>query len=135
KRRALELAAVPTVGRTHGMHAEPTTFGVKLALACLQADRDRTRLMRAREAIRVGKLSGAVGTYSNIHPSVEQYVCDALGLKAVPATQVIARDRHGEYLYACATLGTTIEALATEIRHLQRTEVGEVEEPFTASQK
>jgi adenylosuccinate lyase len=135
KRRALELAAVPTVGRTHGMHAEPTTFGTKLALACLQADRDRTRLKRAREAISVGKLSGAVGTYSNIHPSVEQYVCNALGLQAVPATQVIARDRHAEYLYACAALGTTIEALATEIRHLQRTEVGEVEEPFTSSQK
>jgi adenylosuccinate lyase len=135
KRRALEFAAVPTVGRTHGMHAEPTTFGTKLALACLQADRDRTRLKRAREAIGVGKLSGPVGTYSNIHPSVEQYVCNALGLQAVPANQVIARDRHAEYLYACAALGTTIEGLATEIRHLQRTEVAEVEEPFTASQK
>ncbi len=135
KRRAHELAAVPTVGRTHGMHAEPTTFGTKLALACLQADRDRTRLLRARETVRVGKLSGAVGTYSNIHPSVEQYVCEALGLQPVPATQVIARDRHAEYLYACAALGTTIEALATEIRHLQRTEVGEVEEPFTTGQK
>src|SRR5208283_3034491 len=135
KRRAYELAAVPTVGRTHGMHAEPTTFGTKLALACLQADRDRTRLMRAREAIRVGKLSGAVGTYSNIDPFVEQYVCEALGLKPVPATQVIARDRHGEYLYACAALGTTVESLAIEIRHLQRTEVGEVEEPFRVGQK
>ena len=117
------------------MHAEPTTFGTKLALACLQADRDRTRLARAREAVAVGKLSGAVGTYANIDPSVEQYVCDALGLQPVPATQVIARDRHAEYLYACAALGTTIEALATEIRHLQRTEVGEVEEPFGAGQK
>ncbi len=135
KRRAYELAAVPTVGRTHGMHAEPTTFGNKLALACLQADRDRLRLLRARDAVNVGKLSGAVGTYSNVHPFVEQYVCDALGLKPVPATQVIARDRHAEYLYVCATLGTTIEALATEIRHLQRTEVGEVEEPFTEGQK
>jgi adenylosuccinate lyase len=135
KRRAYELATVPTVGRTHGMHAEPTTFGTKLALACLQADRDRTRLLRARQAIAVGKLSGAVGTYSNIHPSVEQYVCDALGLQPVPATQVIARDRHAEYLYACAALGTTIESLATEIRHLQRTEVGEVEEPFRPGQK
>jgi adenylosuccinate lyase len=135
KRRAYELAAVPTVGRTHGMHAEPTTFGTKLALACLQADRDRTRLMRARQAVSVGKLSGAVGTYSNIHPSVEQYVCNALGLQPVPSTQVIARDRHAEYLYACAALGTTVEGLATEIRHLQRTEVGEVEEPFTAGQK
>ena len=135
KRRAFELASVPTVGRTHGMHAEPTTFGTKLALACLQADRDRTRIRRAREAISVGKLSGAVGTYSNIDPFVEQHVCDALGLRPVPATQVIARDRHGEYLYACAALGTTIEGLATEIRHLQRTEVGEVEEPFRTGQK
>ena len=135
KRRAYELATVPTVGRTHGMHAEPTTFGTKLALACLQADRDRTRLRRAREGIRVGKLSGAVGTYSNVDPSVEQYVCSALGLAPVPATQVIARDRHGEYLYACAALGTTIEALATEVRNLQRTEVGEVEEPFAVGQK
>jgi adenylosuccinate lyase len=135
KHRAFEFVEVPTVGRTHGMHAEPTTFGTKLALACLQADRDRTRLHRAREAICVGKLSGAVGTYSNIDPFVEQYVCGALGLKPVPATQVIARDRHGEYLYACAALGTTVESLAIEIRHLQRTEVGEVEEPFRVGQK
>jgi len=135
KRRALELAEVPMIGRTHGMHAEPTTFGNKLALYCLQADRDRTRLQRAKEAVRVGKLSGAVGTYSNIDPFVEQYVCDALGLRPVPATQVIARDRHAEYLYSCAALGTTIEALATEIRHLARSEVGEVEEPFRAGQK
>ena len=135
KRRAYELASVPTVGRTHGMHAEPTTFGTKLALACLQMDRDRTRLLRAREAVAVGKLSGAVGTYSNIDPTVEQYVCQTLGLRPVPATQVIARDRHAEYLYACAALGTTIEALATEVRHLQRTEVGEVEEYFSTNQK
>ena len=135
KGRALEFAAVPMVGRTHGMHAEPTTFGTKLALYCLQADRDRTRLMRAKRAVAVGKMSGAVGTYSNIDPFVEQYVCAALGLQPVPATQVIARDRHGEYLYACAALGTTIEALATEIRHLQRSEVGEVEEPFRSGQK
>jgi adenylosuccinate lyase len=135
KRRAFEFAEVPTVGRTHGMHAEPTTFGTKLALTCLQADRDRTRLRRARETIAVGKLSGAVGTYSNIDPFVEQYVCEALGLRPVPATQVLARDRHAEYLYVCAALGTTIEAFATEIRHLQRTEVGEVEEPFRTGQK
>jgi adenylosuccinate lyase len=135
KRRAYEFANTPIVGRTHGMHAEPTTFGTKLALACMQADRDRTRLLRARDAVAVGKLSGAVGTYSNIDPSVEQHVCSTLGLKPVPATQVIARDRHSEYLYACAALGTTVEALATEIRHLQRTEVGEVEEPFRPGQK
>jgi adenylosuccinate lyase len=135
KRRAREFADVPTVGRTHGMHAEPTTFGTKLALACLQADRDRDRLRHAREAIGVGKLSGAVGTYSNIDPFVEQYVCETLGLRPVPATQIIARDRHGEYLYACTALGTTIESLALELRHLQRTEVGEVEEPFRSGQK
>jgi adenylosuccinate lyase len=135
KRRAIEHASTPTVGRTHGMHAEPTTFGVKLALWCLQADRDRERLRRARRGIAVGKLSGAVGTYSNIDPAVEAFVCKALGLTPVPATQVISRDRHAEYLYVCAAIGTTIESLATEIRHLQRTEVGEVEEPFGAGQK
>jgi adenylosuccinate lyase len=135
RRRAIEHARTPMVGRTHGMHAEPTTFGVKLALACLQVDRDRQRLRRARKAIGVGKLSGAVGTYSNIDPRVEAFVCKALGLTPVPATQVVARDRHAEYLYACAAIGTTIESLATEIRHLQRTEVGEVEEPFATGQK
>jgi adenylosuccinate lyase len=119
-------------GRTHGVHAEPTTFGAKLALWAMQVHRDRERLTRARAAIAVGKLSGAVGTYSNIDPAVEAYVCEALGLTAVPATQVIARDRHAELLYACASVGATIEAFATEIRHLQRTEVREVEEPFRA---
>jgi adenylosuccinate lyase len=135
KERALEHAATPMVGRTHGMHAEPTTFGVKLALYCLQADRDRERLRRAGEGIAVGKLSGAVGTYSNVDPAVEEHVCAALGLRPVPATQVIARDRHAEYLFAAASAGATVEAVATEIRHLQRTEVGEVEEPFGTGQK
>ena len=123
------------VGRTHGIHAEPTTFGAKVALWALQADRDRTRLRNARNAIAVGKLSGAVGTYSNIDPSVEEYVCGSLGLVAVPATQVIARDRHAEFLYAVATIGATLELVATEIRHLQRTEVGEAREAFRAGQK
>jgi adenylosuccinate lyase len=135
KRRALEFRATPMVGRTHGVHAEPTTFGAKLALWCLQADRDRERLRRAREAIAVGKLSGAVGTYSNIDPAVEAHVCRALGLRPVPATQVVARDRHAEYLFACASVGATVELIATEIRHLQRTEVREAEEPFRAGQK
>jgi adenylosuccinate lyase len=135
KERALELRDVAMVGRTHGMHAEPTTFGVKLAHWCLQADRDRARLEAAREAIAVGKLSGAVGTWSNIDPAVETSVCAALGLRPVPATQVIARDRHAEYLWACASVGASVESFATEIRHLQRTEVGEVEEPFRAGQK
>jgi adenylosuccinate lyase len=121
---------VAMAGRTHGVHAEPTTFGAKLALWAMQVRRDRERLIRARAAIAVGKLSGAVGTYSNIDPAVEAYVCEALGLTPVPATQVIARDRHAELLYVCASVGATIEAFATEIRHLQRTEVREVEEPF-----
>jgi adenylosuccinate lyase len=135
KRRALEFRSTPMAGRTHGVHAEPTTFGAKLALWCLQADRDRTRLRRARDAVAVGKLSGAVGTYSNIDPRVERLVCDALGLTPVPATQVIARDRHAEYLWACASAGASVDQFATEIRHLQRTEVREVEEPFRAGQK
>ncbi len=133
--RALEFRDTPMAGRTHGMHAEPTTFGVKLAHWALQADRDRTRLRTARDTIAVGKLSGAVGTYSNIDPRVEAQVCAALGLTPVPATQVVARDRHAEYLWACASTAATIEMMATEIRHLQRTEVGEVAEPFRAGQK
>jgi adenylosuccinate lyase len=133
--RALELMDVPVTGRTHGMHAEPTTFGAKFALWALQADRDRRRLRQAREAIAVGKLSGAVGTYSNIDPVVEARVCAALGLQPVPATQVIARDRHAEYLWACASIGATVELMCTEIRHLARSELGEAEEPFGAGQK
>ncbi|MBV8960268.1 MAG: adenylosuccinate lyase [Actinobacteria bacterium] len=135
KRRALEFRDTPMVGRTHGIHAEPTSFGAKLALWCLQADRDRQRLLTARQGIAVGKLSGAVGTYSNVDPAVEAFVCKALGLTPVPSTQVVARDRHAEYLYACASVGATIEMLATEIRHLQRTEVGEANERFAAGQK
>ena len=134
-RRAHELEDVVMVGRTHGIHAEPIVAGNKLALFALQVDRDRTRLRRARSAIAVGKLSGAVGTYSNVDPAVERHVCGALALEAVPATQVVARDRHAEYLYACASVGATVEALATEVRHLQRTEVAEVQEPFGAGQK
>ncbi|HSS11082.1 MAG TPA: adenylosuccinate lyase [Acidimicrobiales bacterium] len=135
RRRAMEFRDTPMVGRTHGVHAEPTTFGAKLALWALQADRDRRRLLAARRNIAVGKLSGAVGTYSNIDPAVEDWVCRALGLTPVPATQVISRDRHAEYLYACASIGSSIEMMATEIRHLQRTEVREVEEPFRVGQK
>jgi adenylosuccinate lyase len=135
KARALELLHVPVTGRTHGMHAEPTTFGAKFALWALQADRDRRRMRAAREAVAVGKLSGAVGTYSNVDPAVEAHVCAALGLTPVPATQVIARDRHAEYLYACAAVGSTIEFVCTEVRHLARSEVGEAEEPFAEGQK
>jgi adenylosuccinate lyase len=134
-RRAQESANIPIVGRTHGMHAEPTTYGAKFSLFALQVQRDLERARRARDAIAVGKLSGAVGTYSNIDPAVEAYVCAALGLVAVPATQVIARDRHAEVLYACAALGTSMEAFALEVRHLARSEVGEAEEPFAPGQK
>lgn len=123
------------IGRTHGIHAEPTTFGTKVALWALQVDRDRSRMRAAREAIAVCKLSGAVGTYSNISPDVEAHVAKSLGLVAVPATQVVARDRHAEFLWACASLGSTIEAIAVELRHLQRTEVNEVREGFRAGQK
>jgi adenylosuccinate lyase len=123
------------IGRTHGVHAEPTTFGAKLALWALQVDRDRRRLRAARDTIAVMKLSGAVGTYSNIPPSVETFVGSALGLRPVAATQVIARDRHSEFLYSCASIGATCELMAVELRHLQRTEVREVQEGFKPGQK
>ena len=123
------------IGRTHGIHAEPTTFGAKVALWVLQLKRDEQRWLAARDAISVCKLSGAVGTYSNIDPSVEEHVGRALGLTPVPATQVVARDRHAEFLWACASLGTTIESIAVELRHLQRTEVNEVREGFSKGQK
>ena len=123
------------IGRTHGVHAEPTTFGMKVALWALQIDRDRQRLRAAKTTVGVCKLSGAVGTYSNIDPAVERFVGDKLGLTPVPATQVIARDRHAEFLYACASIGSTMELIAVELRHLQRTEVREVQEGFKAGQK
>lgn len=123
------------IGRTHGVHAEPTTFGAKAALWALQLDRDRARLRAARDAVAVMKLSGAVGTYSNIAPEVEAHVGARLGLTPVPATQVVARDRHGDFLYACASVGNTCEMIAVELRHLQRTEVREVQEGFKPGQK
>ena len=123
------------IGRTHGIHAEPTTFGTKVALWALQIERDRQRLKAARRAIAVCKLSGAVGTYSNIDPKIEEIVGTKLGLTPVPATQVISRDRHAEFVWACTSLGATCEMIAVELRHLQRTEVGEVEEGFKAGQK
>lgn len=134
-RRASEHRNTVMMGRTHGMHAEPTTFGAKLALWALQLDRDRTRLRSSRESIAVCKLSGAVGTYSNIDPRVEEQVGLCLGLTPVPATQVISRDRHAEFVSACASLGNTIETIAVELRHLQRTEVGEAREGFGRGQK
>jgi adenylosuccinate lyase len=123
------------IGRTHGMHAEPTTFGAKAALWALQLDRDRSRLRAATEAVSVCKLSGAVGTYSNIDPEVERHVGEFLGLRPVPATQVVARDRHAELLWACASTASTCELIAVELRHLQRTEVAEVREGFKPGQK
>jgi adenylosuccinate lyase len=135
--RDLALAHRDTVmiGRTHGVHAEPTTFGAKVALWALQVARDRDRLRAARAAVAVCKLSGAVGTYSNVDPSVEAHVGATLGLTPVPATQVIARDRHAEYLWACASIGATMELIAVELRHLQRTEVREAQEGFKPGQK
>ena len=136
KRRALEFRDTVTVGRTHGIHAEPTTFGLKLAVWAFEVARDKERLERARDAVSVGKIAGPVGTYASVDPFVEQYVCEQLGLKAEEAaTQVIQRDRHAEYLTACAITASTLEKIATEIRHLQRTEVREAEEPFGEGQK
>ncbi len=134
--RAQEHANTAMVGRTHGIHAEPTTFGNAVALWALQVQRDIARLQAARAGIAVGKLSGAVGTYSNIDPSVETFVCDRLGLTPVPATQVLARDRHAELLYVFASIGATIETIALQVRHMQRTELREAEEAFaTGAQK
>jgi adenylosuccinate lyase len=136
KRRALEFQDTVTVGRTHGIHAEPTTFGLKLAVWAFEVARDKERLARARDAVAVGKIAGPVGTYASVDPFVEEYVCTQLGLKPEEAaTQVIQRDRHAEYLTACAITSSTLEKIATEIRHLQRTEVREVEEPFREGQK
>ena len=136
RQKALEHRDTICVGRTHGIQAEPTTFGLKLAGWVFELARDRDRLRRARDIVAVGKLSGAVGTYSQLDPEVERYVCDRRGLAIEPAaTQVTARDRHAEFLAAIATPGASLERFATEIRHLQRTEVGEAQEPFAKGQK
>jgi len=124
------------MGRTHGVHAEPTTFGLKMALWYQEIGRGIARLEQARETISVGMISGAVGTYANIDPRVEEYVCQKLGLKPAPvSTQIIQRDRHAEYILALALIGSSLDKFATELRHLQRTEVLEVEEPFARGQK
>jgi adenylosuccinate lyase len=136
KRRALEFRDTPIMGRTHGVHAEPTSFGHKLAVFAFQLDRDRERLRRAREVVGVGAISGAVGTYASVDPRVEELVCIRLGLRPAEAsTQVIQRDRHAELVSALAVCASTLDALATEIRHLARTEVREVQEPFADAQK
>jgi len=135
-RRAREFADVVCIGRTHGVHAEPTTFGVKLAGFAWESRRAADRLRRAFADAEVGKLSGAVGTYSALGPEVERGTLERLGLRADDAsTQVVPRDRHAEVLSAIALAGASLERLATEIRHLQRTEVREVEEPFAEGQK
>ena len=134
--RADEHRRTPMIGRTHGVHAEPMTFGLKLALWYAELTRDVARLRRAREVIAVGKLSGAVGTFAHLPPEIEADVCRTLGLEAAPvASQVIQRDRHAELLSALAIIGSSLEKFALEIRGLQKTEIGEVEEPFAKGQK
>jgi adenylosuccinate lyase len=136
KKRALEHKRTPCIGRTHGIHAEPTTFGLKMAILYEEFGRARERVARAREAISVGKLSGAVGTFAHLDPSIEQKVCTRLGLKPAPVSnQILQRDRYAEYMAALGILAASLEKAATEIRHLQRTEVGEAEEPFGGGQK
>src|SRR5262252_294113 len=134
--RAFEFRRTPMIGRTHGVHAEPMTFGLKLALWYAQVQRDTERVRRARAAIGVGKLSGAVGTFAHLPPQIEEDVCRRLGLEPSPvASQVIQRDRHAELLAAIAITGASLEKFALEIRGLQKTEIGEVEEPFAKGQK
>jgi adenylosuccinate lyase len=136
KRRAHEHKMTPTIGRSHGIHAEPTTFGIKLALAYAEFDRCRYRLVAAREEIATAAVSGAVGTFANIDPRVEEHVARAMGLKPEPvSTQVIPRDRHAMYFATLGVVASSIERLATEIRHLQRSEVLEAEEFFSEGQK
>ncbi len=136
EKRAFEHQHTPMMGRSHGIHAEPITFGHKLAIWYDELRRARVRIERARDVIAVGMVSGAVGTFAHLPPSVEEHACKLLGVTPAPASsQVIQRDRHAEYFTALALLGASIEKFAVEIRHLQRTEVREVEEPFTAGQK
>jgi len=134
--RAFEHKDTVMIGRTHGVHAEPVTFGLKLALWADEMRRNMARLRRAREVISVGKISGAVGTFANVEPFVEEYVCRRLGLRpAAVSTQIVQRDRHAEVFALLAVVGSSLEKFATEIRHLQRTEVLEAEERFTEGQK
>ncbi|MBL0849000.1 MAG: adenylosuccinate lyase [Candidatus Liberibacter ctenarytainae] len=136
KKRAFEHKYTMTIGRSHGIHAEPTTFGLKLAMAYAEFTRARQRLLHAKKEISICAISGAVGTFSNIHPYVEEHVAKAMGLKADPiSTQIIARDRHAMYFSILGVIASSIERFATEIRHLQRTEILEVEEFFHSGQK
>ena len=136
RRRAAEFKHTVMIGRTHGIHAEPMTFGMKFLLWSAEIERDIDRLKQAREMMAVGKLSGAVGTYSNIDPFVEKYVCEKLGLTPVRlATQVIQRDRHAHFMTTLAIIGSSLDKMATEIRNLQRTDIREAEEYFAPGQK
>ncbi len=136
KRRALEFKHTPTIGRTHGIHAEPTTFGLKILNWYAEMGRNLARFDAAAEDMRVGKLSGAVGTFGHLKPEHEERICSALGLKpALVATQVIQRDRHAAYISTLALIGSTLDKIAVEIRHLQRTEVREAQEYFSEKQK
>lgn len=136
RERAFEHKHTPMMGRSHGIHAEPVTFGLKMASWYAELARDRERLVRAIENVAHGKISGAVGTFANVAPEVEAHVCKKLGLAPDPvSTQVVSRDRHAEFFSALATLGASIERFSVEVRHLQRTEVREAEEPFTPGQK
>jgi adenylosuccinate lyase len=136
KRRAFEFKDTPMIGRTHGIHAEPITFGVKLANWYSETDRNIVRFDRAAEEMRVGKLSGAVGTFAHLEPEYEVQICERLGLKAAEiSSQVIQRDRHANYISTLAVIAATLDMIATEIRHLQRTEVREAEEFFSEKQK
>jgi adenylosuccinate lyase len=136
RRRAIEHKHTPTIGRSHGIHAEPTTFGVKLAQAYAEFTRCRARLVAARAEIATCAISGAVGTFANIDPAVEEYVAEKLGLAVEPvSTQVIPRDRHAMFFATLGVVASSIERLATEVRHLQRTEVLEAEEYFSPGQK
>jgi adenylosuccinate lyase len=134
--RAGEHRRTPMIGRTHGVHAEPMTFGLKLALWYAEVQRNSVRIERARETVSVGKLSGAVGTFAHLEPAIEAQVCDRLGLAPAPvSSQIVQRDRHAELLSALAITAASLEKFAIEIRGLQRTEIGEVEEPFGRGQK
>jgi adenylosuccinate lyase len=136
KRRAIEFKHTPTIGRTHGIHAEPTTFGLKLLNWYAEVERDLIRFDAAAEDMRVGKLSGAVGTFGHLKPEHEERICARLGLKPAPvATQVIQRDRHAAYIATLAIIGSTLDKIAVEVRHLQRSEVREAQEYFSEKQK
>jgi adenylosuccinate lyase len=136
KKRAIEFKHTPTIGRTHGIHAEPTTFGLKLLNWYAETQRNIVRFHAAAEGMRVGKLSGAVGTFGHLRPDHEERICAKLGLESAPvATQVIQRDRHAHYISTLAIIASTLDKIATEIRHLQRTEVREAEEFFSEKQK